>query len=86
VQQERIFITKKGFVVIWATSYLLALLSPQLKILRGNSDFFDKHTAARLLLSGQGEDLAVSLFVVGLAGLLDYLKLLREMSGWVFMG
>ena len=57
MRQGRIFITKKSFVVIWVAFYLLAVLSPQLKVLRGNSDFLDKYTAARLLLSGQSENL-----------------------------
>lgn len=35
----------------------MALLSPQLNILRGNCDFLAKYTAARMLVSGRGENL-----------------------------
>jgi Glycosyltransferase family 87 len=48
---------KNGFVVIWAAFYLTALLSPQLRVLKGNSDFLAQYTAGRLLLGGQGRQL-----------------------------
>ena len=49
---------RTGFVVaVWFAFYLLVLLSPQLRVLKGNSDFLDKYTAGQLLLSGQGRQL-----------------------------
>ena len=46
-----------GYVLIWAAFYLFALLSPQLRVLKGNSDFLDKYTAGQLLLRGQSRQL-----------------------------
>jgi len=51
--KEKQFTLTKGYVLIWAAFYLLALLSPQLRILKGNHDFLDKYTAGQLLLGGQ---------------------------------
>ena len=37
--------------------YLLAVVSPHLRVLKGNSDFLAQYTAGQLLLQGQGEHL-----------------------------
>src|SRR5262245_23566277 len=50
-------VLKNGFVVIWAAFYLAALLSPQLRVLKGNSDFLAQYGAGQLLLNGQGRQL-----------------------------
>jgi hypothetical protein len=57
VKENQIRFKNRGFIVIWAAFYLMALFSPQLNILRGNCDFLAKYTAARILGSGQGEKL-----------------------------
>ena len=45
------------FSSIWLAFYLLAVVSPQLRVLKGNSDFLAQYTAGQLLLQGQGEHL-----------------------------
>jgi len=45
------------FIVVWAVFYVMTLLSPELRVLKGNSDFLAQYTAGRLLLNGQGTHL-----------------------------
>jgi len=46
-----------AFAVVWLVFCVLTLLSPQLRVLRGNSDFLAQYTAGRLLLNHQGSSL-----------------------------
>jgi len=45
------------FLSIWLAFYLLGVVSPQLRVLKGNSDFLAQYTAGWLLLHGEGEHL-----------------------------
>lgn len=56
VKENQFTFTGRGYVLIWSAFYVTALLSPQLRVLRGNSDFLDKYTAGRLLLTGQSRN------------------------------
>ena len=57
VKENQFTFRGRGYVLIWIAFYVTALLSPQLRVLRGNSDFLDKYTAGRLLLTGQSRQL-----------------------------
>jgi len=57
VKENKFAFRGKGFVAIWVAFYVTALLIPQLKVLRGNSDFLAQYTSATVVLSGKGQDL-----------------------------
>lgn len=57
MKENQFSLRSRAYVLIWAAFYIMALFSPQLRVLKGNSDFLAEYTAAQLLLSGQSRQL-----------------------------